>query len=188
MHLTDVSRQTSGAFDLARWLTFSANVNAVMNKSREKGTDASSLNSDPWTRPAYESFLMRTEQWSFQYGPLSKATSLYPLEEGLESLASNPVEEFYNNTVTTRRNHLLFHGELLFKVIDGLTVSAQGIYENDHATKDWMADAESHAARVIKNAYATIDDAGNVSFPVMESGGFKQLKAPMATTGQCVVR
>lgn len=171
-----ITANYKGAFDLARWLTFSANVNAVMNKSREKGTDASSLNSDPWTRPAYESFYNEDGTVKLQYGSF-EGNELYPLEEGLESLASNPVEEFYNNTVTTRRNHLLFHGELLFKVIDGLTVSAQGIYENDHATKDWMADAESHAARVIKNAYATIDDAGNVSFPVMESGGFKQLKS-----------
>ena len=50
-------------------------------------------------------------------------------EEGFEEMSSNPVDEYYKNTSTSRRQYMRYHGELLFKIIDGLTANAQFVYE-----------------------------------------------------------
>lgn len=169
-----ITANYKGAFDLAKWLTFRANVNAVYNTARSRGYDYSSHNDTPWMRPAYESFYNEDGSVKSQYGWFD-GNHMYEWQPGMTSLATNPVEEYYDNTLTTKRNHMRFHGELLFKVIDGLTLSAQGVYETDQTTSEWLASPTSHPARVIKNAYATIDAAGNITYPVMETGGFKQM-------------
>lgn len=171
-----ITANYKGAFDLAKWLTACMNINAVYNKSRAKGYDYNSHNETPWYRPAYESFYNDDGSVKKQYGWYD-GNELYHYENGCVDLGSSPVDEFYNNTTTTRRNHMRFHGELLFRIIDGLTLSTQAVYESDHATKEWLATPESHPARVIRNAYATYDAASDlVSYPVMGTGGFKQTR------------
>lgn len=170
-----ITANYKGAFDVAKWLTFRANVNAVYNKGRYAGGDYSAFN-DVWNRPAYEPFYNEDGTVKNNYGWYD-GNQFRTNELGCVDLGSNPVDAHYNNTVDTKRSHMRFHGELLFKIIDGLTLSAQGVYENDRQTNDWYATSESHPARVIKNAYATYDAAtGMVSYPVMETGGFKQVK------------
>lgn len=168
-----ITANYKGAFDVAKWLTFRANVNAVYNKGRNAGYDYNAFN-DIWNRPAYAPFYNPDGTVMNQYGWYD-GNEYRVNEAGCYDLASNPVDAHYNNTVNTKRSHMRFHGELLFKIIDGLTLSAQGVYENDRNVSDWYATPESHPARVLHNAYATFDPAtGTVSYPVMETGGFKQ--------------
>lgn len=163
-----------GSFDIAKWLTARTNIDAIYNQVRTKGTDYSSYDSSPWRRPAYESFYNEDGAVKSNYGWFD-GNELFKVPQGTVSLASNPVSELYNNVANSHRTHLRFHGELLFKPLDGLTLSAQGVYETDHVTSDWLATADSHPARVIKDAYATYDaTSGNVTYPVMATGGFKQ--------------
>ena len=171
-----ITANYKGSFDLAKWVTFKANVNAVYNKSREMGTDYSSENSTPWYRPAYETFYNEDGSVRNQYGWYDGNEFFdQTIPDGYTSLSSNPVDEHYNNTVTSKRSHMRFHGELLFKIIDGLTLSTQGVYENDRTTSDWLCTAESHPARVIKNAYAETDANGMTTYQVMGTGGLKQV-------------
>lgn len=167
-----ITANYKGSFDLAKWLTFRGNINAVYNKNREMGSDYSAFNS-VWERPAYESFYNEDGTVKNQYGWYD-SNGIRPNEEGCVDLSSNPVDEHYNNVVNTKRSHVRLHGELLFKIIDGVSLSAQGVYENDRVTRDWDATAASHPARVIRNAYAYEDNSGMIKYPVMETGGFKQ--------------
>lgn len=167
-----------GSFDLAKWLTARTNIMVLNNSSRAHGTDQSSLDSSPFLRPAYESFYNEDGTIRSSYG-LYDGNEYFDqsLPAGTVSLASNPVDELYNNVVNTNRTGWRFHGELLIKPVDGLTLSAQGIYEREHTTADWLATEASHPARVIKDAYATYNNAtGAVSYPLLESGGFKQTR------------
>lgn len=50
-----ITANYKGAFDVTKWLTFRANVNAVYNKGRNAGYDYSAFDG-PWRRPAYEPF------------------------------------------------------------------------------------------------------------------------------------
>lgn len=165
-----------GSFELAKWLTANANINAVYNKSRQKGYDYSMWGI--WNYTAYESLYDSNGNIRKLYGWYDGNDSpFYHLEDGLVDLGTNPVEEHYNNVINSNRLHMRYHGELLFKIFKGFTLNTQLVYETDHVTTENYANAESHPARVLKNAYATYDpQTGNVSFPVCGSGGFKKTR------------
>lgn len=163
-----------GSFELAKWLTANANINAVYNKSKQKGYDKYGLG--VWSYAAYDSLYDTNGNMRKMYAWWDGNDSdLFNLEDGLVDLGTNPVEEYYNNVETINRLHMRYHGELLFKIFKGFTMNTQLVYETDHVTDETYANADSHPARVMKNAYATYDSAtGTVSFPVCETGGFKK--------------
>lgn len=172
-----MSANYKGSFEIAKWLTARMKINAVYDKTRSRGYDRSSENDSPWNRPAYEDFYNEDGSIRNSYGWYD-GNEIFDqnLPLGAVSLASNPVDELYNNTVISRRTHMLYHGELLFKPLDGLSLSAQAVYESDHVTRDWFATPESHVARAIRNAYVELGSDGYPTYPVMETGGMKQAK------------
>lgn len=166
-----------GSFNVTKWLTANLNINGVYNKNRERGYDATSNANNVWSHSSYESF----------YNADGSVRKMYGVTEGNElwqgggygtlDLSSNPIDEFYNNTETTNRIHMRYHGDLLFKIWDGLTANVQGIYESDTNTNEWLATEDSHPARVIKNAYSSYDSAtGVMSYMTPETGGFRRTR------------
>lgn len=164
-----------GSFDLAKWLTANASINAVYNKSRAKGYDYSSYVGDPWRFPAYESFYNEDGSVKKLYGWYD-GNELFKVPEGCVDLGTDPIQEHYENAVNGRRMHMRFHGDLLFKIFKGFTLNTQFVYETDNRRQETYATPESHPARVIKNAYATPDEQGGVIYPIMGTGGFKQTR------------
>ena len=165
-----------GSFDLAKWLTANVGINAIYNKDRYMGTDYSSENSNPWYRPAYESFYNEDGSVRTQYGWYD-GSQYYTWQNGITPLGSNAIDEHYNNVVNSHRNHMRFNGELVFRLFDGFSVNTMMVYETDHITTEHLYTSDSHPARVIKNAYATYDaSTGQVSYPIMETGGLKQTR------------
>lgn len=164
-----------GSFDVTKWLTANMTINGVFNKSRERGNDATSNANNVWSHSAYESMYNADGSIRSMYG-VAEGNELWAGGgAGTEDLASNPIDEFYNNTMQTRRSHLRFNGELLFRIIDGLTASVQGIYENDNTQRVWMATEESHPARVLRNAYCNYDPvSGTMTYLTPKTGGFRQ--------------
>lgn len=161
-----------GSYDIAKWLTATVSVNGVYNKSREPGYDYNASYSNIWSMPAYES-LKNTDGSSRKLYYWYNGNEYWDgaSMEGIEDLGVNPVDEFYNNTQDTKNQHIRWHGDLQFKIIDGLTLNTQFIYENDHTTTKWYANSASHVARVIKNAYATLGSDGKVTYQTPETGG-----------------
>lgn len=163
--------QYKGIYNIAKWLTGTFTVNGIFEKKREAGYDYISKYDDPWAKPAYESLYNTDGSYKLNYYSFD-GNAYYTPQYGLADCGSNPLEEYYNNTQTTHRQYLRYHGELHFNIIDGLTAQAQFVYEKDHTTVDWLATQESHAMRMMKNAYATYDaSSGTVSFMTPESGG-----------------
>ena len=162
-----------GSYDVAKWLTATVAVNGIYGSSREQGTTYNGLGS-PWNYPAYESLYNSDGSDKLIYtwyngNPYRDNTEGgYFKETGL-----NLVDEFYNNTVNSKRQYMRYHGDLLFKIVKGLTANAQFVYETDHRTNDWYANQESQAAKVIYNAYTEIDPMGNVTHITPAAGGFR---------------
>ena len=162
-----------GSYDVAKWLTATVAVNGIYGASREKGYDYQGFNS-PWAYPAYESLynsdgtpqLLYTWYNGNQYRDNTEGG--YFKETGI-----NLVDEYYNNVMNTKRQYMRYHGDLLFKIVKGLTANAQFVYETDHRTADWLAKAESHAAKTMYNAYTDVDPMGNISHLTPASGGFR---------------
>lgn len=166
-----------GSFDVTKWMTANLSINSVYNKSRERGYDATSNANNVWTHSAYESLYDANGNIRKMYG-VSEGNELWQGGGyGTLDLASNPIDEFYNNTETTSRLHMRYHADLQFRIWDGLTANVQGIYEYDQNTNEWLATEDSHPARVIKNAYCNYDPStGTMSYMTPETGGFRRTR------------
>ena len=166
--------QYKGVFDVTKWLTATLTVNGLYEKRREAGYDYNAHYDNPWAVPAYETMynadgsLRRLNYWYDGNDYLEPGDGLY-------NLACSPLEEYYNNSQTTHRQHMRYHGNLLFRIVKGLTAQAQYVYEKDHNTIDWIASQESHLAKTIRNAYAQYDYVNNVvSYMTPSKGGMKR--------------
>lgn len=161
-----------GIYDMASWLTATFNINGIYDKSKNPGEDYNSRHTNPWGVPAYESMYNKDGTANaFYYWYDGNPYWSSKGAEGLHDLGVNVKDEFYNNVETTNRQHMRYHGDLLFKIIKGLTVNAQFIYENDHTTTKWYANAKSHVARSIRNAYTTLDSNGKITYLTPQDGG-----------------
>ena len=159
-----------GSYDVAPWLTATMSINGIYGKQRQKGSGASY---GPWSYPAYES--LSNSDGSYRL----LGTNLYRdnTENGVfKELGVNLAEEYYNNVENTSRQYMRYHGDLLFKIVKGLTANTQFVYETDHRTTDWQANQESYVARLFYNAYKEIDPAtGKVTYHTPETGGFRSV-------------
>ncbi len=162
-----------GVFDIAKWLTATVGVNAVYARSKGPGYDYNASYTDPFALAAYRPFYNSDGSVAKQYYWYSgNAYDSSVIPDGFYDMGVNPVDEYYNNTEETRRQHMRYQGALLFRIIEGLTVNAQFVYENSHTTTEWKANADSHAARTLRNAYTTLNADGTVTYGTPENGGF----------------
>jgi len=163
-----------GSYDIAPWLTATFNINGIYGKNKEVGQDYNASYTvpwNPWDIPAYERMYNDDGTANLLY--YSYSGNQYWSSKGAEGfydLGVNIKDEFYNNVQTTDRQHMRYHGNLLFKIIKGLTANVQYIYENEHTTTSWYANEKSHVARSIRNAY-TIVENGKISYLTPRSGG-----------------
>ena len=163
-----------GSFDVTKWLTTNVTINGVFNKSRGRGDDATSLANDVWSHAAYETMYNADGSIRNMYG-ICEGNELWGGGgEGTVDLSSNPIDEFYNNTVNSRRTHLRLNGELLFRILPGLTASVMGVYESDQQRRVWLATEDSHPVRVLHNAYYDPNRLTNPLIPA--TGGFRQTR------------
>ena len=93
--------------------------------------------------------------------------------EGIEVWCSYLTDRYYDNTQLTKRQHMRYHGDLLFKIIKGLTVETQFIYETDHQNVSWYANPQSHVARVIRNAFVDYQN-GQLVYNTPKTGGLRR--------------
>lgn len=165
-----------GSFDVARWLTASMYINAVLNKQKGPGTDYNAYTGSPFRYAAYETMHNADGSIRKMYGWYDGNDSpWYSWAPGIVDTGTNLVDELYNNVTTNHRNHLRYHGDLLFKIMDGLTFNTQFVYETDNTKTQTYANEQSHPVRVLKNAYATYDPVTQtVLYPVCGTGGFLQ--------------
>ena len=162
-----------GSYDVAKWLTATVAVNGIYGTSREKGYTYNGFNS-PWAYPAYESLYDTDGSMKLLYTWYNGNQYRDNTEGGyFKELGINLVDEYYNNVMNTKRQYMRYHGDLLFKIVKGLTANAQFVYETDHRTSDWYATQESQAAKTIYNAYTNVDAAGNVTHITPATGGFR---------------
>ena len=105
----------------------------------------------------------------------------------MEDLGVNIIDEHYKNYVDTKRQNMRYHGELLFKILPGLTASAQISYENENTEKKWTIEKSSHAARSLRNAYA-YEDGGSLKYYIPKEEACYRPPTTKASFGQHAVR
>ena len=162
--------QYKGSYEVAKWLTASFTVNGIYSKKREAGTDYNGSYSNIWAQPAYMPFYNADGSVKDQHYWYD-GNDYMTLDSPFESMGSNPVSEYYKNTQTTRRQYMRYHGDLLFKIIDGLTANAQFVYESNHSTVEWYATQDSHVMKTMRNAYYYKNADGTWSNYLPTTGG-----------------
>lgn len=165
--------QYKGSYEVAKWLTASFTINGIYSKEREAGLDYDNYGStynNIWEQPAYMPFYNTDGTIKGQYYEYD-GNDYMTFASPFEGLSSNPVDEYYKNTQTTHRQYMRYHGDLLFKIFDGLTANAQFVYETNHTSTDWLAEQDSHAMRTMRNAYYYQDTDGTIKNYVPTQGG-----------------
>lgn len=163
-----------GVYDVANWLTASFSINSVYGKVKEAGYDYNSGHTNIWGRAAYETLYNEDGTYKMFYPGTSGYDEWWENpenSEGLYHMGTIYRDEFYNNTVETKRQHIRYHGDLLFKIFKGLTANAQFIYEDSRQNEEWHANEKSSVARQIRNAYTIKDANGNISYLTPRTGG-----------------
>lgn len=160
-----------GMFDVAKWLTLNMGITGIYSNSRQKGNDYSGFYNE-WSAPAYETM------WNADGSAhLAHNNDYFDVTDGIfKSDGINIVDEFYNNTETSKRQYMRYQGELVFKIIDGLTANASFVYETDHKATTWDALQESHVGRNLYNAYTVIDEDGYIQHLTPATGGIRTIK------------
>ncbi|MDE5689728.1 MAG: hypothetical protein K2I38_03415, partial [Duncaniella sp.] len=164
-----------GSFDLAKWVTATVSFNGIYNNRKEAGSDVTAAYTNIWALPAYTPYYnadgsRRTLYYNYSGNEYWEGKG----QEGFHDLGVIVTDEFRNNTRRTKRNHMRYHADLLFRVIDGLTLNTQFLYEMENHNASWHANEQSHASRTIRNAYTVIDNYGGVSYMTPKSGGMLQ--------------
>lgn len=162
--------QYKGSYEVAKWLTASFTLNGIYSKQREAGYDYNGSYANIWAQPAYMPFYNADGSVKGQHYWYD-GDDYMTFDSPFEDLSSNPVDEYYKNTQTTRRQYMRYHGDLLFKIIDGLTANAQFVYESNRNTVDWMASQDSHVMRTMRNAYYYQTTDGTIKNYVPTTGG-----------------
>lgn len=162
--------QYKGSYEVAPWLTASFTVNGIYSKQRAAGYDYNGSYTDIWAQPAYMPFYNADGSVKGQHYWYD-GNDYMTFDSPFEDMSSNPVDEYYKNTETTRRQYMRYHGDLLFKIIDGLTANAQFVYESSHNTTEWYATQDSHLMRTMRNAYYYPDADGQIKNYVPTTGG-----------------
>lgn len=162
--------QYKGSYEVAKWLTASFTVNGIYSKQKEAGYDYNGSYANIWAQPAYMPFYNADGSVKGQHYWYDGDDYL-TFDAPFEDLSSNPVDEFYKNTQTTRRQYMRYHGDLLFKIYDGLTANAQFVYESSHSTTNWLAEQDSHVMRTMRNACYYMGTDGTYKNYIPTTGG-----------------
>lgn len=157
-----------GVYDMNKWLTVNFGFNGIISKAKES---ASEYATNPFNVPSY--YRLLNEDGSYHYYSPSNFNEYYTLDDensALRTMDFNHLEELgYDHRVTDRRN-MRYQGELIFKVIDGLTVNTQFIYETERQNVSNYSEAESYVMRHLRNIY-TIQQGSTYSYMIPENGG-----------------
>lgn len=172
-HSTDwFNLSYKGSFDLASWLTATVSFNGIYSDNKEAGTDLSADYTNIWAMPAYMPY--RNSDGSLRPLYYSYSGNEYWNEkdtEGFHDLGVIVGDELRNNTRHTKRSHMRYHADLLFRIIKGLTLNTQFVYEVESQNASWHASEQSHLSRTIRNAYTIYDNSGKIEYLTPRSGG-----------------
>ena len=161
-----------GNFDLAKWITATVSFNGIYTTKKEAGMDLSADYTNIWSLPAYMPY--RNSDGSYRPLYYSYSGNEYWNEKGTEGFHDLGVivsDELRNNSRLTKRTHMRYHADLLFRVIEGLTLNTQFVYEVESQNTSWHATEQSHASRTIRNAYTIYEDNGKIVYLTPRSGG-----------------
>ncbi|MDR1719789.1 MAG: SusC/RagA family TonB-linked outer membrane protein [Dysgonamonadaceae bacterium] len=138
-----------GMYDMAKWLTVNFSVNSIISRSTGSNSEFAT---NPFNVPSYTRLLNDDGSYA-QYAYYCHYNALTEVHPELRSMRFNHLQELSYDQKHTNRQNTRYHGELLFKAMEGLTLNTQFVYETDRLTENAYAEADSYIMRMMWNAY-----------------------------------
>lgn len=156
-----------GSYDMKKWLTVNFSFNGILSKVKESNSEYAS---DPFNVPSYYRLLNADGSYHYYSRDFNEYYTLDDEDPALRSMNFNHLEELGRDKKTTDRRNMRYQGELLFKVVEGLTVNTQFIYETERQNMSGYSEADSYVMRKLRNIY-TLKSGDAYSYMIPESGG-----------------
>ncbi|MBQ8335486.1 MAG: SusC/RagA family TonB-linked outer membrane protein [Tidjanibacter sp.] len=164
-----------GSYNVGKWLTANIGMNTIISSSDVTNTPNGDA-SNPFGHAPYESLYDEN-------GELANLASIgftnpeYVLPEnyvkGFRSSFYNPLQDKWEDRISSGRLNSRLQGELIFRIIDGLTVNTQFLYEMGRSNSIHDMTENSIVMRQMRNAYTVPNPDGTFSYLIPENGGYR---------------
>lgn len=168
-----------GSYDMTKWLTINFSVNNILQKTQQSssslGFDPIRVATNPFRVPSYYSLFNPDGSYSRHIPNAARYNDYATYAEentALRPMHYNQLQELYLDQTNNKRQSTRYHGELLFKIIEGLTFNTQYVYESNQFSRSSYAEAESFFMRLMRNVYTQYNPtADRYNYMIPEYGG-----------------
>ena len=160
-----------GSYDMKKWLTVNFGINGILAKAKKSN---SKYATDPFNVPSYYRLLKDDGSYNYYSCDFNDYYTLDDENPALRSMNFNHLEELDHDKTTTDRRNMRYQGELIFKVIDGLSINTQLIYETERLNESSYSDVDSYTMRFLRNIYTLqkgTEGSYTYEYMIPESGG-----------------
>ncbi|WP_256006768.1 SusC/RagA family TonB-linked outer membrane protein [Pedobacter deserti] len=164
-----------GAYEMTPWLTVNFTVNNISQRAIERRSNYVENIFDPFSLPAYYSLFNPdgsqanlAPSYAHYYNPYS---NWIENDKALKPMQYHLLDEINLNQHKIERQNTRYHGELLFKIIPGLTFNTQYVYEVNRRSEINNSEADSYLMRLMRNAYTVRDNNGSYRYLIPQTGG-----------------
>lgn len=152
-------------YDMKKWLSVNFGATGIISRMKES---ASEYATNPFEVPPYTRLL--NDDGSYNYYSTGMFNHYYTKDDedsALKTMDFNHLEELGRDHRITDRRNMRYQGELVFKVIDGLTVNTSFVYETERQNISNYSEADSYVMRMLRNYYTQ----GPGQYLIPENGG-----------------
>ncbi|HEY8389143.1 MAG TPA: TonB-dependent receptor, partial [Parasegetibacter sp.] len=164
-----------GSYDMTKWMTINFSVNNILQRSEDRRSNYVENIFDPFGLPAYYSlfnddgsYANISPGWTHYYNPY---TSWVEDNPALQPMHYHILDELNKNKHRTERQNTRYHGELLFKIMDGLTINTQYVYEVNKQSVTNYSEEDSYVMRLMRNVYSIRNTNGTYRYLLPTTGG-----------------
>lgn len=164
-----------GAYDMTKWLTINFSVNNILHRATQRRSNYIENITDPFSLPAYYSLFNPdgsqaniSPGFAHYYTPYSTWAED---NKALRPMHYYLLDEINLNKHKIERQYTRYHGELLFKLMPGLTFNTQYVYEVNRQSEINNSEADSYLMRLMRNVYTVKNTNGTYRYMIPQTGG-----------------
>lgn len=166
-----------GTYNVTDWMSVNFSVNAIVDDQKE--VNGNRVGNDdptnPFNVPSYYRLLNDDGSYAdYTTNDYNIYNTMAEEETKLNSVKFNHLREMYRDMTKTSRQHMRYHADLKFRILDGLSAEAQFTYEDVRSEASTYSEADSYTMRFMKNVYTSrTGTEGNYTYKYLlpQNGG-----------------
>ncbi|MET4545946.1 TonB-linked SusC/RagA family outer membrane protein [Pedobacter africanus] len=163
-----------GTYEMTKWLSINFSVNNILQRANQRRSNLVENMMDPFSLPAYYS-LFKPDGSQANISPGLGYYNSYSTwvedNKALRPMHYYLLDEIKLNKHKIERQYTRYHGELLFKLMEGLTFNTQYVYEVNRQSESNYSEADSYLMRLMRNVYTVKNTNGTYRYMIPQTGG-----------------